>query len=168
MGVGMSEEQIIWTPLEPGQLRVMRVGGAIRGLFLLAFALGAAWIGYEAADPAFAPLIVPILALILFGIFWLSIISPPRRFRRWGYVRQGDELHVKHGVMTHTETSVSFHRVQHIDVAQGPLERMCGVTRLVLNTAGTAHSQISLPGLTRETAEALRDEIRAHIRADLA
>jgi uncharacterized protein len=164
----MSEEQIIWTALEPGHLRVMRIAGAIRGVFLLAVTLAAAWIGDEAADPAIAPVIVPVLALILFGIFWLSIISPPRRFRRWGYARQGDELHVKHGVLTHIETSVAFHRVQHIDVAQGPLERMCGVTRLVLNTAGTAHSQISLPGLTRETAEVLRDEIRAHIRADLA
>jgi uncharacterized protein len=164
----MSEEQIIWTPLEPGQLRVMRIVGAIRGLVLLAFVAGGAWIAAEAPDPVNRTIAWITLALVAALIIWLNFVSPPRRFRRWGYARQGDELHVKHGVVTHTETSVSFHRVQHIDVAQGPLERMCGVTRLVLNTAGTAHSQISLPGLTRETAEALRDEIRAHIRADLA
>jgi uncharacterized protein len=164
----MSEEQIIWTPLEPGQLRVMRIAGAIRGLVLLAFIAGGAWIAAEAPDPANRTIAWMALALIALVILWLNFVSPPRRFHRWGYARQGDELHVKHGVMTHTETSVSFHRVQHIDVAQGPLEGLCGVTRLVLNTAGTAHSQISLPGLTRETAEALRDEIRAHIRADIA
>ena len=75
-------------------------------------------------------------------------------------------MHVAHGVLVHTETSVAFHRVQHIDVAQGPIERLCGVWELVLNTSGTLNSQIKLPGLSRATAEALRDEIRQHIRAD--
>jgi membrane protein YdbS with pleckstrin-like domain len=56
--------------------------------------------------------------------------------------------------------------VQHIDIAQGPIERMCEVWQLVLNTAGTLNSQVRLPGLSRATAEALRDEIRLHVRAD--
>jgi membrane protein YdbS with pleckstrin-like domain len=89
-----------------------------------------------------------------------------RRFSRWGYAKTEDELHVAHGVFVHTETSVAFHRVQHIDIAQGPVERLCGVCQLVLNTAGTLNSKIRLPGLSRATAEALRDEIRQHIRAD--
>jgi membrane protein YdbS with pleckstrin-like domain len=89
-----------------------------------------------------------------------------RRFHRWGYAKTEDELHVAHGVFVHTETSVAFHRVQHIDISQGPIERLCGVCQLVLNTAGTLNSKISLPGLSRATAEALRDEIRQHIRAD--
>ena len=75
-------------------------------------------------------------------------------------------MHVAHGVLVHTETSVAFHRVQHIDIAQGPIERMCGVWQLVLNTPGTLNSRIRLPGLSRATAEALRDEIRLHVRAD--
>jgi membrane protein YdbS with pleckstrin-like domain len=61
---------------------------------------------------------------------------------------------------------VPLRRVQHLDVAQGPLERAFGVTRLVLHTAGTMNSQIVLPGLTRATAEGIRDEIRAHIRQE--
>jgi hypothetical protein len=99
---------------------------------------------------------------------YYAFVSPGRRFRRWGYAKTDDELHVAHGVVTHTETSVAFHRVQHIDVAQGPIERMCGVWELVLNTSGTMNSRIRLPGLSRATAEALRDEIRQHIRADIA
>ena len=105
---------------------------------------------------------VPVALLLLYYAF----VSPGRRFRRWGYAKTEDELHVAHGVLVHTETSVAFHRVQHIDVAQGPIERLCGVWELVLNTSGTHNSQIRLPGLSRATAEALRDEIRQHIRAD--
>ena len=37
---------------------------------------------------------------------------------------------------------------------------------LGIHTAGTAHSQVVLPGLSRETAEAMRAEIRSHIRQE--
>ena len=53
--------------------------------------------------------------------------------------------------------------MQHIDVRQTALERAFGVTALVLHTAGTAHSRVVLPGLARETAEAIRDEARSVI-----
>jgi membrane protein YdbS with pleckstrin-like domain len=69
-------------------------------------------------------------------------------------------------VWTQIDTTVPLRRVQHLDVAQGPLERLFGVTRLVLHTAGTANSEVVLPGLTRATAEAYRDDIRAHIRQE--
>jgi membrane protein YdbS with pleckstrin-like domain len=164
----MTEQPIDWTPLDPGQLRAMRIGGAIRGVILLAIIAGLGWFAWDAIDPDYSAMLIPVLALLVFGNIWLNVIAPPRRFRRWGYARQADELLVRHGVLTHTETCVAFHRVQHIDVAQGPVERLCGVMRLVLNTAGTMNSRITLPGLPRDTAEALRDEIRVHIRADSA
>ena len=163
----MTEDAINWIPLEPGQLRVMRIGGAIWGLISLALVAGLTWIVWESVDPGFWTLFWIVLVPLVMMIAWLCFAAPPRRFRRWGYARQCNELHVARGVLTHTETSISFHRVQHIDVSQGLIERMCGVTRLVLNTAGTMNSRITLPGLSRETAEALRDEIRAHIRDDL-
>jgi membrane protein YdbS with pleckstrin-like domain len=40
------------------------------------------------------------------------------------------------------------------------------VSRLIVHTAGTLHSQVTLPGLTRPVAEAMRDEIRARIRQE--
>ena len=60
-----------------------------------------------------------------------------------------------------------FARVQHIDLAQGPIERRYGLARLILHTAGTRGASIPLPGLAREEAEAMRDRIRAKIREDL-
>jgi len=153
---------IAWTPLEPGQLTAMRISAAITAFIFLIFALGAdVALSVNAATP-FGLVTVPAILLLLYFAF----IAPARRFRRWGYAKTEDELHVAHGLLVHTETSVAFHRVQHIDVAQGPIERLCGVWELVLNTSGTHNSSIRLPGLSRETAEALRDEIRLHIRAD--
>lgn len=79
-----------------------------------------------------------------------------------------DELQVARGIWTQVHTVVPLDRVQHIDISQGPVERGCGVCRLVVHTAGTLHSQVVLPGLSRPRAEEMRDEIRARIRQEEA
>jgi membrane protein YdbS with pleckstrin-like domain len=151
-----------WTLLEPGQLKAMRLSAAITAVIVLVIAMGLdLWLVLETHMPA-GLVVVPVAAALLYYV----AVRPARQFKRWGYAKTEDELHVAHGVLVHTETSVAFHRVQHIDIAQGPIERMCGVWELVLNTAGTLNSRIRLPGLSRETAEALRDEIRLRIRAE--
>jgi membrane protein YdbS with pleckstrin-like domain len=99
-------------------------------------------------------------------VLWLAVIAPRRRWRAWGWALGPDELHVAHGVWTHVHTIVPLSRVQHIDIAQGPIERAFGVARLVLHTAGTSHAVVVLPGLSRSTAEAVRDSIRSRIRED--
>jgi uncharacterized protein len=158
----MTDPVITWTPLEPGQLKAMRIGAAIAALIGLALAAAIDVALFLQARTPLGLVIVPVALLLLY----YALVTPGRRFRRWGYAKTGDELHVAHGVFVHTETSVAFRRVQHIDVAQGPIERLCGVWQLVLNTSGTLNSRIRLPGLSRATAEALRDEIRQHVRAD--
>lgn len=150
------------TPLEAGQLKVMKVRGAVMAAALLAAAIAGEFILAISADVPAGLVVAPVFLLMLYPCF----VAPGRQFRAWSYRIDPDELHVAHGVWTQMRTVVPFARVQHIDVAQGPLERRFGVTRLVLHTAGTADSEVVLPGLTRETAEALRDEIRAQIRRE--
>lgn len=158
----MTTAPVTWTPLEPGQLKAMRINAVLAALAFLAIAVA---LDMLLADEVATPLgLVTVPAALL--LLYYALVSPGRRYKRWGYAKTEDELHVAHGVLVHTETSVSFHRVQHIDVAQGPIERLCGVWELVLNTSGTHNSRIRLPGLSRSVAEALRDEIRTHIRAD--
>lgn len=94
-------------------------------------------------------------------------LLPRRRYRSWGFDMGEDELAVKHGLMIRRRTIVPFGRVQHIDIAQGPLQRLLGLATLVLNTAGTRGAAVRLPGLLREDAEAMRDHIRGKIRQDL-
>lgn len=102
-------------------------------------------------------------------ILFLPMVSwmPLRRYNAWAYLRGEDELVVKHGLMVRKLTVVPFGRVQHIDVAQGPLQRMLGLATLVLNTAGTRGAAVKLPGLDHRDAEALRDHVRGQIRQDL-
>ncbi|AHE53847.1 PH domain-containing protein [Sphingomonas sanxanigenens] len=150
------------TRLEPGQLWVMRIRAAILGCVLIVPAIvGGFFIQSEFGWPAWLP---PLVGAVL--LVWPVLIAPGRRFAAWGYEEDADALLIAHGVWTEVRTVVPFKRVQHIDVAQGPIERGFGVAQLVLHTAGTAHSLVVLPGLARDAAEAMRDRIRSHIRQE--
>jgi membrane protein YdbS with pleckstrin-like domain len=150
------------TPLEAGQLRVMRIRAVAFALALFGLAaLGEAVLRGEFGVPL-GSVTLPLLPPLL----WFAVIAPPRRFRAWAYCRTDEDLQLRHGIWTEVRTLVPLDRVQHIDISQGPLERLCGVCRLVLHTAGTANSEVVLPGLSRETAESMRDDIRARIRQD--
>lgn len=150
------------TPLEPGQLGVMRFAAIVSALFVLAAGV-AAEIALREAGALPTGLVVGSLAVLL---LYPVLVAPARRYRAWGYAMGEEELRIAHGVWTRIETHVPLARVQHIDVSQGPVERHYGVCRLVLHTAGTANSRVVLPGLSRTTAEAIRDEVRARIRRD--
>jgi len=150
------------TPLDKGQLWVMRIHAAALSLILLlAGAAAETVLRREIALPPGAILLPLLLAAI-----WFTFLAPARRFRSWGYRMDSEELQVVRGRWTQWHTVVPLDRIQHLDIAQGPLERSFGVSRLIVHTAGTLHSQVTLPGLTRPIAEAMRDEIRARIRQE--
>jgi membrane protein YdbS with pleckstrin-like domain len=64
-------------------------------------------------------------------------------------------------------SNVPRSRVQHTDVAQGPLDRKYGLGKLIIYTAGTQHSRVELPGLEHQTALAIRDHLLPRQAADV-
>ena len=151
------------TPLDPRQIKVLRVRWLIATALLAGIAV-ALCLGPLRATPI--PLGIVPGAVALAGLAAMLIL-PRRRYLAWGYREEADELHVRHGLMIRTETVVPFARVQHIDLAQGPIERRYGLARLILYTAGTRGASVPLPGLEREEAERMRDRIRSKIREDV-
>lgn len=149
------------TQLDPRYKTVMRIEGA---LTLLPFLVGALVLGLVKAFPApwtWLPMAIPaILALVLI------LLLPLKRYAARGYDMAADRLRVVKGVLFHADTVVPFSRVQHLDVEQGPLERAFGIARLILHTAGTHNSSVTLPGLAYEDAVAMREEIRAHVKRE--
>lgn len=108
------------------------------------------------------------LAPILIGLVGFSAITyaPERIYRRLGYAIDGRLLRTVRGWLFHTDTVVPFVRVQHIDVTRGPFDKLFGTASLVVHTAGTHNSIVTLPGLSPERAAEIREAIRAEIRAD--
>lgn len=141
----------------------MRLGGAVT---FAALAIGSTIPSYALArNWEWLPVWAAPVVLALIGL-WTVSIAAPRRWARWGWAWTGRELHVAQGWLTRSHTIVPALRVQHIDVTQGPVERMFGVATLVLHTAGTANSEVHLPGIARETAERIRDAIRARLSGE--
>ena len=56
-------------------------------------------------------------------------------------------------------SSMPYGRIQYVDVDSGPLERMCGVARLTVRTAGTTTGTMVLFGIPLNVAEELRADL---------
>jgi len=150
------------TRLHPNYSHALRVQATLTSIpFLVgALVLESAFKG-EGLFPSgiiAGPVLVIALALI--------IRIPQTRYNARGYQISADRLRVVRGLMFRSDTVVPFGRVQHIDVAQGPIERFFGIATLTLHTAGNHNASVALPGLGEELARAMREDIRAHIRRE--
>ena len=153
----------VMTPLHPNQIWVIRIRAGIAAVIALVVAsmIDVGLLRDTALPAGAVPGVVALVVLLA------VLVLPPRRYRAWGYCEEEDELHVRYGLFTRVRTVVPFGRVQHIDVAHGPIERRFGLATLILHTAGTRGAAVPLPGLLHEEAERMRDRIRAKIRQDL-
>ncbi|MCY7338740.1 MAG: PH domain-containing protein [Sphingomonas bacterium] len=109
-----------------------------------------------------ATIVAAALALLVIAIV------PQRRYRRLRYRLTDRLLQSLHGWTFHTDTIVPFVRVQHLDVTRGPLDKLFGTASLVVHTAGTHNSIVTVDGLAPDRAAEIRDVIREHVRTDFA
>lgn len=146
------------TPLDPAYKSMVRLQLAIAALVLLIAATIA-----EVAIPGWTGAVwIPALLVIAYAL----IRVPLRRYNARGYSLAQERLRVVRGIFFRADTVVPFGRVQHIDVGQGPLERVFDLATLTVHTAGTHNASVSLPGLRHEDARAMREAIRAAIGRD--
>ncbi|MBA2635149.1 MAG: PH domain-containing protein [Sphingomonas sp.] len=110
---------------------------------------------------------LPSIALPIIALISLTT-APQRIYSRLRYRLTERFLQVLRGWLLHTDTIVPLVRVQHLDVTRGPLDKLFGTATLVVHTAGTHNSIVTLPGLSPERAAEIRDVIREHVRTDFA
>nr|WP_314445795.1 PH domain-containing protein [uncultured Sphingomonas sp.] len=148
-------------PVEPGYVQVIRVRTLLAWLPPI---VGAVVLDRVLlADTPWGGLLlvaVPLLAAIT------AATAPRRIWARLGYALEPAVLRVVRGWLFHTDTLVPLVRVQHLDVARGPLDKLFGTATLAIHTAGTHNSIVTLPGLSPDRAAELAAVIRAHIKAE--
>ncbi|GAB3663334.1 PH domain-containing protein [Halopiger thermotolerans] len=83
-----------------------------------------------------------------------------RLYQVWQFELQADALYLERGVVTFVETAVPFVRVQHVDTQFGPIERVFGLSSVVVYTAGSRNADVRIPGLTPDRARELQDTLR--------
>ena len=155
--------EVALEPVEPGYKTVLRVRLVMFWSILWAVAAVADQVFLKPTPIAGLPTLgVPIVGLAA------VVVAPQRVYRRLRFRLTERLLQVVRGWLFHVDTVVPLVRVQHIDVTRGPLEKMFGVATLVVHTAGTHNSIVTLPGLAPERAAQIRDIIREHVRTDFA
>jgi membrane protein YdbS with pleckstrin-like domain len=157
----MSAEPMTLSRVEPGYRHVLTIRALV---FWLPLGIGAV-IADQLLLRGTPFHNVPSILVPLLGLLAVAVL-PGRRYRRLGYALHPKLLQVVRGWLFHVDTMVPLVRVQHLDVTRGPLDKAFGTATLVVHTAGTHNSIVTLPGLAPDKAAAIRDEIRQHIRSD--
>ena len=147
----------------PAPDRWQKLPARARTLFVVATATG---FGLSAAGAATVFTVVSRLpvagwllpaAVVLVAGFgaWLGW----RRYRHTRWLLDADGFGLRRGRLWQSDTRVPGSRVQHLDIRRGPLERRFKLATLVIHTAGTRHSEVSVSGLDAGDAERLRDHL---------
>ncbi len=96
----------------------------------------------------------------------LSFIIAILGFSRKGYLVREQDISFKKGLITYKLTTVTFNRIQHVEVNQGVISKMLGLSSVKIYTAGGSYSDLSIPGLPAPDAQRLKsylsDQISRH------
>ncbi|MEM9544698.1 MAG: PH domain-containing protein [Bacteroidota bacterium] len=99
---------------------------------------------------------------ILIGLIALSILSllvVYFGFFKKSYAIREKDIIYNSGLFWRSSVAIPFNRVQHCEVAIGPIDRMFELSELKIFTAGGASSDLTIEGLTPETSNRLKDYI---------
>lgn len=148
-------------PLDPRSVTVNRIGAGIFMLPLVGGGLtGVAGAIVSTPLPLWARGLLGLIGLLaLAGFCGLAYRWPEIEHRHTRYRVDARGIEIRRGVVWRRVINVPRQRVQHTDVAQGPLERHFGLGTLIIFTAGTDHAKVDLPGLDHRRALAIRDHL---------
>ena len=142
----------------PAFRRYTLISSGVGGLALLSVPL------ILAAGPAVAD---PTPGLVAGAIVLLTALVALQRwidagFRGWAL--RDHDLVARYGILWRCVVVLPIARIQHAETTSGPLERLHGLARLRLYTAGGNTADLTLIGLTGAVADRLRAHLVEQIR----
>ena len=147
-----------WQPL-PARARILFA------ISRIGFAIPAAVVGFVLLEafnlPGVAGALGGAVLVAMLGL-WVGF----RQFRHVAWRLDDDGLAIRRGRLFQRETRVPATRVQHLDLKRGPWQRKRQLATLVVHTAGTRHSAVTLPHLDAVDAERLRDVLGRQVDRD--
>ena len=131
------------------------LGGSLRGLFG-----GYAFIGYLAVSGSLRTALLMALALIVFMALAILV-----HWRRFEFRVGASDIRIDSGILSRTHRSIPFERIQDVDIAQGPVQRLFGLARVKFETGGSSaggEEEGVLAAISMERAQQLRALVRSH------
>ncbi|MFB6199544.1 MAG: PH domain-containing protein [Candidatus Nanohaloarchaea archaeon] len=81
-------------------------------------------------------------------------------WQRYSFKIEEDSINITSGVFRRKDTDIPLKRVQNIDIKRNIIQRILGIAKLNLETAGGSKTEASLKYLEEKQAEQLRQKIR--------
>jgi uncharacterized protein len=138
--------------LDKKYLRILLLQNLILFL-LLSGALATFLLLTQEKPPIFITLSIS-LAIVL-AVAWLFVITI-LGFPKKGYLVREKDVSFQKGLITYKLITVPFNRIQHVEVNQGILAKMYGLSSVKIYTAGGTASDLSIPGLPVNNAQKLK------------
>ena len=122
------------------------------------------WLGLLLFVPALIVVVVPDI---------VAYVAIHLRYDTTWYVMTDRSIRIRRGIWIIHEMTFTFENVQNVKVQQGPIQRLIGISDLIVETAGSGGdpSGKAGPALNRGTVEgitdawALRDRVLARLKA---
>ena len=163
LGAPDLDEQLLLHPRVVGLWRIQALIGF--STLFVPLSLGAAGVLFTVLGlgPALA-IAMGSMALLLLVLLIIQVgLWPSLSYDRFRYAVRDHDLWVSRGVLFRQQSVIPHVRIQHVDTRQGPVERIFGITRLLVFTASGMAADGGIPGLDSATAEALRDDLAGRV-----
>lgn len=105
------------------------------------------------------PHLIPYAKYVFYPFALLSILLTWISYYKRGHALRDCDIIYKEGVLFNNTTTISFNRVQHCEISQGPLEQVFDLFTLKVFTAGGQSSDLEIPGLDEQSANGLKEFI---------
>ncbi|MGH3044127.1 MAG: PH domain-containing protein [Gaiellaceae bacterium] len=144
------EERVIWTgrPSWKGRMAIV-VPGALVAILVLVVGL---WAGLSAGTAVIVTVVVALVTVV-----WALLETI-----RWKYTITNRRVFVRHGLISVQEQTARLERVQDVTLRQSLFDRMFGVGRLAIDTAGSEGGAFEFKALTEPTE--VREILDAAVR----
>ena len=103
--------------------------------------------------------------LIFAAVFLVQLIKTYLEYRSHSYFFDEEFFQVTHGYVVRNEVAIVYHQVQNALIKRDMLDRMLGISRLIISMAGDQGTgRTVLPGLDRRKAKLIQQELMRQAR----
>ena len=143
-------QAIVFEPLERRHILTQT---ALIGGFVLILAAVATVVTFMLLPESWRPALLALLLLPALPL--LTYLSCNRR----GYALREQDIALRKGIFWQRQVIQPLVRIQHIELARGPIDKRLELAGLRIFSAGTGTETMTIPGLNLATAQSIRSRL---------
>lgn len=138
---------------------LMLVNEILLALLLTVVLIGGWFFLINVVEVSLAPIW---LAIVLIVCWVVSLIAPFVRYERYRYRFTDEEIDIREGFLSICRNIVPIERLHKVSMLSGPLDRMFGLTKVIVTTAG---GDVVIRFLEKEKAEEIVENLKKRINS---